>query len=151
MRRAVLILLAAALVGCTESIVLPVDKILTHDEVVKRLRQLFKDEVVLAYDIFFIIDGSEERVSPTRTRLTYQHSTPQPATSLYTPNVSHDWTVIDIDTSRKGEVRISAKTYRAGNFVDSRRREVESKILKDLSILKERAGKSLQQTATGGG
>ncbi len=151
MKRAVTILLAVALVGCTESIVLPVDQTLAHDEIVERLKTLFKDEVVLADDAPFFIGGSEERISPAKTRLMYRHLMTQPAPSLYTPNVSYDWTFIDIDSSQEGEVRISAKTYRHGNFINSRQREAESRIIKSLSILKERANKSLQPTAKRGG
>lgn len=151
MKRALVILLAVALVGCAQSIVLPVDGTLSHGEIVERLKKLLKDEIVLAYDITFLTGGSEERVSPTKTRLTYRHSTPQPATSLYTPNVSYDWTLIEIDTFQKGEVRISVKTYRRGNFISSRQHEAESKIMKNLSVLKERADKLLQPTARSSG
>lgn len=151
MKRAVAIILAVTLVGCTESIVLPVDQTLAHDEIVERLKTLLRNEIVLTDDTPFFIGGSVERISPTKTRVTYQHLTPQPAPSLYTPNVSYDWTFIDIDTSQRGEVRISAKTYRHGDFINSRQREAESKIIKSLSILKERANKSLQPTAKSGG
>lgn len=150
MKRALVILLAVALAGCTGSIVLPVDKALAHEEIVGRLKKLLKEEIVLLYGTTFLMGGSEERVSPTVTRLTYSHSTPQPATSLYTPNVSHDWTFIYIDTSRRGEVKISVETYRQGDFINRRRRKAESKIIEDLSILKERANKLLQTTAESG-
>lgn len=151
MKRALVILLAVALAGCTGSIVLPVDKALAHEEIVGRLKKLLKEEIVLLYGTTFLMGGSEERVSPTVTRLTYNHATPQPATSLYTPNVSHDWTSIYIDTSRQGEVKISVKTYRRGDFINSRQREAESKILENLSILKERANKLLRSSAGSGG
>lgn len=144
MNRAIAILLAVTLAGCTESIVLPVDETLAHDEIVGRLKKLIKDDIVLTYDLTFLFDGSEERVSPTMTRLRYQHSTPQPPASLYTPAVSYDWTFIDIDTSKKGEVKISVETYRRGNFMNDRQHEAESKIIKNISILKERANKLLQ-------
>lgn len=145
------ILLTVALVGCTESIVLSVDKTLAHEEIVGRLKKLLKEEFILAYGTAFLMGGSEERVSPTVTRLTYSHSTPLPSTSLYTPNISHDWTSIYINTSRQGEVKISVKTYRRGDFINSRQREAESRILKNLSILKERANKLLRSSARSGG
>ena len=150
MRRVVAILLAVTLVGCAESLVLPVDETLTHDEVVGRLKKLMKDNFVLSYDMTFLFDGSEERASPTITRLRYQHSTPQPPPGLYTPAVSYDWTIIDIDTSQRGEVKLSVETYRRGNFTNDRQRETESKIVEKLSILKERANKSLQAAPKSG-
>jgi hypothetical protein len=145
MKRAIAILLAVALIGCTESIVLPVDETLSHVEIVGRLKKILNDEVVLSYGQTMLFGGGEEeRISPTKSRLLYQHSTPQPPPSLYTPAVSYDWTLLDIDTSQKGEVRISVKTYRRGNLINDRQHEVESQILRNLSNLKERANKSLQ-------
>ena len=130
---------------------LSVDEALSHEEVVGRLKKIFEEEFILTYGTTFLMGGSEKRVSATVTRLTYSHSTPQPATGLYTPNLSHDSTSIYIDTSRQGEVKISVKTYRRGDFIDSRQREAESKIIHNLSILKERADISLQSRARSGG
>lgn len=91
-----------------------------------------------------LVTPSENRVSNTKTRITYQHTTPQSPPALYTPAPSYDWTIVEIDTSRKGTVEISVKTYRRGNFIHDRRYETESQIIKRISTLKERANKSLQ-------
>jgi hypothetical protein len=150
MRRALAIFLAVALVGCAESIVLPVDETLTHDEIVSRIKTLLKEELILSYNMTFLVGGSEERVSPSITRLRYQHTTPQTGPSLYTPGVSYDWTFIDIDTATKKAVRISIKTYRRGNFIDDRQHDAEIKLKEKLSVLKERANQSLQATPKSG-
>ena len=99
MKRALAVFLLIALAGCAESVVLPVDASLTHEEIVGQLKALLKDEIGSSYNMTFLVSGSEERVSPSMTRLRYQHTTPQIPPSLYTPGVSYDWTTLDIDNA----------------------------------------------------
>jgi hypothetical protein len=149
-RRSLVSMLAFLLVGCTETVVLPVDEGLAHDEIVSRLKKLFEQELMTASDLVFARGAPEERISDTETRLTYRHMTPRPPPSLYTPAVAYDWTFIDIDTSQQGNVRISVRTYRRGNFIHDRQHEAESKIAAQLSVLKERANSALQRTPASG-
>lgn len=136
--------------SCAQTVVLPVDEALTHDEIVNRLKTLFEKEVVMASDLLFVRGVPEEKISDTRTRLRYGHTTPQPPPGLYTPAVSFDWTFIEINTSQRGSVRISVRTYRRGNFIDRRQYEAEEQIAARLSILQERANSALQRTPASG-
>jgi len=134
------------LYGCAGTATLPVDEGLPHDEIVRRLQKLIKEEAV-SWDM---VSQSETKVSATRTELRYGHITPRPAPSLYTPAVAYDWTDIDIDTSQQGYVNISVKSYRPGNFINERLYDRESKITEALAALKERANNALQRTPASG-
>ncbi len=147
-----LLILLVALAGCAGVVVLPIDEGLSHDQIVNRLKKLIKEKSVLTYydekdateldcGWTFLSKLWEKQVSPTRTRIMYQHSRMKPGSPLNTVGWSYDWTFIDIETSEKGLVKIIVKTYREGTLIDSRHYETESKLIKNLSILKERANK----------
>ena len=124
MRTGPILLLATLLVGCAETVVLPVEGTLSHQETVKRVRILLKDLVIVAGGASFFVAPSEKRETEHRTLFSYQHLTPQAPPALYTPAVSYDWTVIEIDTSNRRQLTLSVKTYRRGSFFDERQREV---------------------------
>jgi hypothetical protein len=146
LRRLFLAISVFCLYGCAGTASLPVDEDLSHDEIVRRLTNLLKQEAV-SWDM---IPQSETKLSATRTELRYGHITPRPAPSLYTPAVAYDWTDIDIDTSQRGHVRISVKSYRPGNFMSERLNERESKIAEAFDGFKERANSALQRTPASG-
>lgn len=145
MKRAIPVLAVALLVGCAQAVELPVDPSLTHDEVVDRVEKLLKDEhVTRVYDLGILHGASEKRLSATATRLKYLPPRRPSEMNPALPDPGREWTNIDIDTARPGFVRIVVRSYRRGAFVDLRQPETESRIVRALAVLQDRADRSLQ-------
>jgi len=151
MMKHILLIFTLSLTGCVKTIDFPVSNSLSHDEIVKRLKQLFMKESVIISRLLSSSNGIElsfgkgidNKISKTKTYVRYSHLTPQPSPSLHTPSQTYVWTIVDIDTSKKNIVQISVKSYRHGNFIDSRLREMETYILNNLKVLKQKANKQL--------
>jgi hypothetical protein len=116
------VLSALLLTGCVRSIVLYADPELAHEEAVSRLTKLFKEEAVLDGEM---ASGSERKLSATRTQVIY------------------DRTVFEFNTSDRGYVRVSFKSYRPGSFLDERLPESEAAIAKRLVSIRKRADDAL--------
>lgn len=124
MRSISAVLSALLLAGCVRSIVLYADPELPHEEAVSRLTRLFKEEAVLNEDM---ANGAERRLSATRTQVAYGA------------------TVFEFNTSDRGFVRVSFKTYRPGDVMDQRLPESEDAIARRLVSIRKRADDVLRR------
>jgi len=138
MKRIVIILFAFAMFGCARPTAIPVDGSLSHEEVITRLKKSIHAQFLAEPRMWgFLFSLSEERISPPLTRLVYIGAL-HPPTGLATV-ASAEVTTLSIDTSTKREARVSVKTELRGD----RQLETESMIIRELSIIKERADKSI--------
>lgn len=112
------------LTGCVRSIVLYADPELPHEEAVSRLTQLFKQQAVLDGGM---AGGAERKLSATRTQVRY------------------GGTVFEFNTSARGYVRVSFKSYRPGNFMDERLPEAEAALAKKLVSIRKQADEDLRK------
>jgi hypothetical protein len=124
MRSILAALSALLLAGCVRSIVLYADPELAHEEAVSRLTQLFKDEAVLEGNV---TRGAERRLSATRTQVAYGP------------------TVFEFNTSARGYVKVSFKSYRPGDFMDERLPESEAAVAKKLVSIRKQADDVLRR------